>query len=91
MATFRTDSGKLNAYAFSCGYIDRREFWDGREGERTKGRSVTMWHEHGCYHVRANCLFTAKQVEWFASSKLTDARKAYSRMCREARAYCNHD
>lgn len=42
--SFHTKDGKLNAYAFSCGYVQEEEAEDGAR--------VTLYREHGIYHVR---------------------------------------
>lgn len=37
--SFYTSRGRLTAYAFACGYIER-------------GQDIMLWREHGVYHVR---------------------------------------
>lgn len=45
MPEIRTARGLVSAYGFACGYVERAII-----GEI----SVSLWHENGCYHVRAH-------------------------------------
>ena len=64
-------TGELSRYGLSCGYIELHERADGRP-------TVSMWQEHGAYHVRVNDAQTSAILSWesFASDELTKARKA---------------
>lgn len=65
---FHNARGKLTAYALACGYIEKKE----------RGTvQVTLWREHGVYHVRAHD-FERGRIFWDSFITLTDARKRFS-------------
>lgn len=57
---FHTAYGRLTAYSFACGYIER----DG---------PFTLWREHGVYHV--NGMDYTGSRHWFTYRTLQEARK----------------
>ena len=69
MLAFNRKDGKLTAYALGCGYIER-------EAARLGG-DVTLYSEHGCYHVREWDAITGRR-EWLSFRLLADARKAFA-------------
>ena len=52
MATphFRTSTGRLTAYSFSCGYRERRS--TDRDGYGKNGLDTEIYHDGAVYHVR---------------------------------------
>lgn len=66
--TFATKRGELTEYALGCGYIQRRE---------VNEILVTLWREHGVYHVRVHDFRNGWRVAWETFKTLTDARKYY--------------
>jgi len=65
---FHTARGLLTAYALACGYIHVRV---------RNTVSVTLWREHGCYHVRAHDSERGR-LWWDSFITLTDARKRFN-------------
>jgi hypothetical protein len=65
---FKTKAGRLTPYAFACGYLERRPL--------ASGADVTLWGEHGCYHVRAHG--PDGRIFWDSFHTLTEARKRYA-------------
>jgi len=61
----KTSRGRLTRYGLSCGYVERCHYRD--------GRSLTMWMEHGCIHVRENNP-DASHYSWDVFLTLTRAR-----------------
>lgn len=57
-------------YQLACGDVDR--FTLG-------GHNVTLWQEHGVYHVRWHNHNTQRRMVWLSFRTLTEARKALSR------------
>lgn len=45
---FKTTKGRLTPYALACGYVETRTL------AYSDGATVTLWHEHGAFHVRAH-------------------------------------
>lgn len=77
MATpqFRTSTGRLTAYSFWCGYLERKS--TGPEGLETE-----IWHEGAVYHVRQHDYRPkAKQfrVFWESFDTLAEARDYFNR------------
>ena len=71
---FNIADGRLSAYAFSCGYMERK--WD--DHVRT-----TLYQEGGVYHVRQSNYGVVGYVFWDTFDTLTEARKRYKRAIRE--------
>lgn len=71
---FKTAKGRLTAYAFACGYIETAE---------ANGIQVTLWQEHGVYHVRAHDFKSHMRLAWDSFHTLGEGRKAYARMIRQ--------
>ena len=66
---------RLTAYQLACGYIMRKT---------TKTGSVTLWMEHGVYHVKRISYFIDGrpiQDEWLCPKTLKAAHRAYKRQC----------
>lgn len=71
MTTLQDRRGNLTAYGLACGYVQRR--WSGDV-------VVTMWKEHGAYHVRGVYYRTDRKGDrafWQAFGKLKEARKCF--------------
>ena len=68
MSVIYTKRGKLSAYGFSCGYIERKELADKR---------VTLFNEHGIYLVNVTNL---PNLDWHVKgfNRLADARKFFN-------------
>lgn len=60
-------TGRITAYGFACGYIERHE---------SCGVAVTLWKEHGTYHVRAHG-GNIGRIFWDSFPNLAAARKRY--------------
>ncbi len=75
---FKTKSGRLTPYALACGYVERHETKPGT----ITGKSVTLWQEHGVYHVRAHDYDAHKRLLWESFDNLTPARKCFDRVKR---------
>ena len=66
---------KLSAYQLACGHIQRKV---------AKTGSVTLWMEHGTYHVKRISYFVDGRViqdEWLCPETLVAAQRAYKRQC----------
>jgi len=61
--------GRVTAYGLACGYVETKS---------GHGRDVTLWREHGTYHVRATDTETRARVFWDSFATLADARKRYA-------------
>lgn len=78
---FYNKNGSLTRYSFACGYIMEHKI---------PGYEITMWQEHGAYHVRA----TQQNGTWwqrifwdvFDGDELTKARKRYRDGIKEIKA-----
>lgn len=67
MNQFRTTRGRLTAYAFGCGYLEKR----------TQGTCETvLWREHGVYHVRQ--VSDGRRVFWQTFRQLGTARRLFN-------------
>ena len=64
----------LSAYNLACGYVQRFE-----RGNFT----VSLWKEHGVYHVRAHEFDGRGRIAWEVFSTLKPARKAFQSMKRK--------
>jgi hypothetical protein len=66
---------KLSAYQLACGSIERKV---------NKTGSVTLWREHGTYHVKRISYFIDGrpiQDAWLCPETLKAAHRAYKRQC----------
>jgi hypothetical protein len=73
--TFKNSNGSLNAYAFSCGYVEKH---------KTKHFWFQMYMEHSIYHVRFGANGEGFSVwETFESNELTKARKFYKELIKK--------
>ncbi len=76
---FKNATGRLNGYAFACGYIERKST-DIGEGFRETDLSTELYAEHGVYHVRQ---FDRREGEttfrvfWYSTGSLTEARARF--------------
>ncbi len=68
MPKFLTKRGLISAYGLACGYIERK---------RLGTVSVSLWSEHGVYHVRAHCSHHGRRF-WESFRTLSAARKHYN-------------
>lgn len=68
MPELRTKSGHVSAYGFACGYVE--SVYHGRV-------NVTLWQEHGVYHVRAHDHGERRRVFWESFRLLSDARRHF--------------
>jgi hypothetical protein len=64
----------LSAYNLACGYVQRFEQGSFR---------VSLWKEHGVYHVRAHEFDGRGRIAWDVFETLTDARKSFQSMKRK--------
>ena len=76
MTVFNNASG-LTLYALSCGYVQEAE-------SVINGRKirVTLWMEHGAFHVRAHDFTVEGRLDWVVENSLADARHHYNAMIR---------
>lgn len=72
MANIHNKNGDLSAYGLGCGYI---------QSHNNHGLNVTLWREHGAYHVRAHDFTTGKRMVWEVFGHLGPARKLYRQWC----------
>ena len=69
---------QLTAYELSCGYV-----------QRTVPRSllpsltITLWREHGTYHVRAHDFKGRGRLFWDSFRTVTEARKRFAAAVKE--------
>ena len=63
----------LSAYALSCGYL---------QSYSQANLRVTLWREHGVYHVRAHEFDGAGRLDWQAFRTLHKARKHFGFLIR---------
>ncbi len=68
MPELRTARGRISAYGLACGYAESA--YHGRV-------NVTLWAEHGVYHVRAHDHGNKRRVFWKSFHRLSDARKHF--------------
>lgn len=70
----RDAKGNLTPYALACGYIEQVE----SPGHTvTSGKTVTLWREGACYHVRLHDFSKHERIFW-ESFPLSELRKARS-------------
>lgn len=83
MMPFYDKSGRLTAYALSCGYVELC----------THGEvMVRLWHEHSTYRVRGHDHGTGVRLFWetFGANGLSEARAFYLQKCKEIKEN-NHE
>ena len=69
--------GWLTEFSLACGFIESVH-------DNKKGLSLRLWRDSGpAYHVRLHDHENAKRIEWNTFTRLTEARKDFSRLCRE--------
>lgn len=68
MSEFKTKTGKLNAYSFACGYVEKFQ------GEKYH---CELYKDGGVYHVRF-IPNGEKWLKWESFELLKDARKCYN-------------
>lgn len=61
--------GRLTSYGLACGYVETKA-----DGPLV----VTLWREHGAYHVRARNERSGRRAFWESFRLLADARKHYA-------------
>jgi hypothetical protein len=63
---------RLTAYALACGYMERKTYGN---------CEITLWQEHGVYHVRAHVRAHDNERGrrfWASFRTLTEARRHYA-------------
>jgi hypothetical protein len=65
----------MNAYALACGACYRKTF-------DNHSRWITLWAEHGVYHVRLYDRTLSKAACWNTYTRLTDAKAFFSQICK---------
>lgn len=66
---FHNSNGTLTAYAFACGYIERKE---------TENLRLDLWHEGACYHVKAHEFNGRGRLTWESFDGLAAARRHFA-------------
>jgi hypothetical protein len=77
---FRTSTGRLTAYSFSCGYRERRS--TDRDGYGKEGMDTEIYHDGAVYHVRQHdrrSEATQFRVFWKSYRTLAEARNLFNR------------
>ena len=80
MPQFRTSTGRLTAYSFSCGYRERRS--TDRGGYGKDGLDTEIHHDGAIYHVRQHdrrSEATEFRVFWKSYRTLAEARNFFNR------------
>lgn len=72
---FRTSTGRLTAYSFACGYIERKS----TKPHDDDGIETEIWMEHMTYHVRQHDFGGAGRVFWESFDLLSEARNCFGR------------
>ena len=75
---FYTKDGWLTPYALACGYVEQKYYGPVR---------ITLFFEHGCYHVRAYDHDQKVMLFWKTFSTVTEARRYYKRQRRNLNTY----
>lgn len=70
--TFRLKCG-LSVYALACGYQQQID-----TAITGKNIRVTLWLEHGAFHVRAHDFNEVGRIEWVTENNITDARTQWT-------------
>ena len=73
MDKFHNSYGRLTAYALACGYVESKDLG---------AVHLSLWSEHGVFHVRAHNRGEGRRVFWESFRTLTDARRHYDRQSR---------
>jgi hypothetical protein len=77
---FRTSTGRLTAYSFSCGYRERRS--TDKDGYGNNGLDTEIYHDGAVYHVRQHDRRTEAtkfRVVWKPYRTLAEARNLFNR------------
>lgn len=77
----RDKRGNMTAYAYACRYTDVYRHTNGT----TTDIRVTLWREHGVYHVRAHNHATHTRLVWGSFHALSDARREFRILRRQIR------
>lgn len=67
----------ITAQQLACGYI---------ETKTVNSITVTLWSEHGVFHVRAHDFNNHERIAWETLTNLTDAKKEFRKMCKNFQA-----
>ena len=79
---FRTSTGRLTAYSFSCGYRERRS--TDRNGYGQNGLDTEIYHDGAVYHVRQHDRrpeATQLRIFWKSYRTVAEARNLFNRQC----------
>jgi hypothetical protein len=71
---------RLTRYEFVCGYIQQAE---SANCTVSSGRQLTLWMEHGTFHVRAHDFGKHERLFWDVFDTMTEANKRYFQAKRE--------
>jgi hypothetical protein len=77
---FRTPIGRLTAYSFSCGYLERRS--TGTDGDGKNGLDIEIYHDGAVYHVRQHDRrpdAVQFRILWRSYRTLAEARNLFNR------------
>jgi hypothetical protein len=77
---FRTPTGRLTAYSFSCVYRERRS--TDRDGYGKEGLDTEIYHDGAVYHVRQHDRRSEAsqfRVFWKSFRTLAEARNLFNR------------
>ncbi len=77
---FRTSTGRLTAYSFTCGYLERRS--TDRDGYGKEGLDTEIYHDGAVYHVRQHDRRTNPtqfRIFWKSYRTLAEARNLFNR------------
>lgn len=74
----RRKDGSISAYGFACGYVEARN--------PSPSVTLTLWMEHGTFHVRAYDFASRGRLVWESFPTLTEARKFYASWKDEVKA-----
>lgn len=69
--SMKNADGSPTAYALACG--------DTQTATTRTGAAVTLWMEHGTYHVRTHDHNGRGRLAWDVFDNLTEARRAFRR------------
>lgn len=61
---------ELTAYQLTCGYVQRKEIAPGVE--------VTLFYEHGAFHVRKHDFNVHNRLSWSVYRTWREAQRAYA-------------
>jgi hypothetical protein len=77
---FRTSTGRLTAYSFTCGYREQRS--TDRDGYGKNGLNTEIYHDGAIYHVRQHdrrLNATLFRIYWKSYRTLAEARNVFNR------------